>query len=60
MTIDKAIELQELYLKSIMPSHLTDLHKAMKLGTEALKWIKAGRREGCYQCPPTLPGETKQ
>ena len=54
MTIDKAIELQELYLKSIMPSHLTDL------GTEALKWIKAGRREGCYQCPPTLPGETKQ
>jgi len=57
MTIDKAIELQELYLKSIMPSHLTDLHKAMKLGIEALKRLQRERKYATCYADGLLPGE---
>ena len=60
MTIDEAIKTQRLivdYPKT--PIGLNTL-RAMKLGIEALKWIK-WRREH-YQQPPILPlqGETEE
>ncbi len=58
MTIDKAIRL----IRAISPNRGTlseDDFKAIKLGEEALKWVKQWRIDctspGAYQ----LPGETK-
>ena len=58
MTVEQAIT--ELTEWGIISTHEVDqdLQDAVKLGIEALKLIKDIRIEGCFRCPPPLPGET--
>lgn len=60
MNIDEAIKIlrEELDDENIPSTSRTA--QALKLGIEALEWIKEGRIEGCYRCPPLLPGETEE
>lgn len=59
MTIDKAIETQEIYLDHPYIKQLPELQCAMRLSTEALKaWLKLREgRAGVYNA--LLPSETK-
>ena len=59
MTIDQAIEELD---KQLGPKYSTSgspWHNAMKLGIEALKFIKEHRIEWHCDYPLKLPGETK-
>ncbi len=60
MKIDKAIELLEAIIKSGEYLGDPDDSRAVKLGIEALKEIKAARTYSVGLIPEKLPGETKE
>lgn len=60
MTIDKAIELLELYEHAVKFFPRGDFLKAIQLGIEALKLIRAWRKALPLDNPQLLPGETKE
>lgn len=60
MTIDKAIEILDCYLRGDEPDFLPDLPASIRLGIEALEGFRDARTAGgilqCY----SLPGETER
>jgi len=59
MTLDEAIEEQNLYLQHSDQWSHERLDKAIKLGIEALKLLKVIRQDHPKFRPFLLPGETK-
>ena len=60
MTIDKAIEILELYVVSPFVIAKPDTKDAIKLGIEALKIIRRSRQPESPIKLATLPGETRE
>lgn len=58
MKLDKAIEIQNDYLTKGYQMTPEDLHAAMALGVEALKWEKMYREVPNFVREGMLPGET--
>ncbi len=60
MKIEKAIEIQELYVNHLPPGVREDFIDAEKLGIEALKREKERREYTVFRIPTLLPGETEE
>lgn len=59
MTIDEAIEELTKQLGSKYSTPGTPFHNAMKLGSEALKFVRDWRKDTFHPERPLLQGETK-
>lgn len=60
MTLEKAIEINNLSEKGAYVGSYGDLHGAMKLGIEALKRIRESRQHTDVGFHYLLPGETEE
>jgi len=59
MTIDDAIETLEDYHDDLIDALDYNQQDALKLGSEAMKFIRSARGKGPVGLPDLLPGETK-
>ena len=59
MNINESIKEQELYLQHSDQWIHERLDEAIRLGIEALKWVKQTRKVTYEPAYPLLPGETK-
>ena len=60
MTIDEAITELRSAINGWAPDFHPRLQGAIKLGTEALRRVKSGRKRGSVILADSLPGETKE